>query len=146
LIISSRWSPMPVKKLRLVCFLQLLHKLSICLFPRPPIQEMDDFFVNANTASDPHTTSMILTKLQNPVKNGFEKINDSLKAASSTHKKIGKALDRARELSMSGLACSPRHLTNSAFNSTSLSSHSLLMTPLSPSTCPSSTGRLSCIC
>ena len=89
---------------------------------------------------------MILTKLQNPVKNGFEKINDSLKAASSTHKKIGKALDRVCDPFMSGLACSSKHLANSAFNSTSLSNHSLLMTPLSPSTYPSSTGRLPCTC
>ncbi|KAL2018558.1 hypothetical protein VTK56DRAFT_600 [Thermocarpiscus australiensis] len=43
---------------------------------------------------DPHTTSLTLTKLQNPIKTAFEKINDDLKAASASHKKVGKALDK----------------------------------------------------
>ncbi|KAL2260804.1 hypothetical protein VTK26DRAFT_5102 [Humicola hyalothermophila] len=43
---------------------------------------------------DPHTASLTMTKLQNPIKAAFDKVNDDLKAASSAHKKVGKALDK----------------------------------------------------
>ncbi|KAK4129640.1 hypothetical protein N657DRAFT_587814 [Parathielavia appendiculata] len=45
-------------------------------------------------AMDPHTASLTMTKLQNPVKTAFDKVNDDLKAASSAHKKVGRALDK----------------------------------------------------
>ncbi|KAK3329072.1 CTLH/CRA C-terminal to lish motif domain-containing protein [Apodospora peruviana] len=44
-------------------------------------------------ALDPHTASLTLTKLQNPTKVAFEKVNDNLKEASSAQKKFGKALN-----------------------------------------------------
>ncbi len=45
---------------------------------------------------DPHTASLTMAKLQNPIKTAFDKVNDDLKAASSAHKKVGKALDKVR--------------------------------------------------
>ncbi|KAK3299964.1 CTLH/CRA C-terminal to lish motif domain-containing protein [Chaetomium fimeti] len=45
-------------------------------------------------AMDPHTASLNMTKLQNPIKFAFGKINDDLKAASSSHKKVGRSLDK----------------------------------------------------
>lgn len=47
-------------------------------------------------ASDPHTTSLTMTKLQNPIKAAFDKVNDDLKADSAAHKRLGKALDKVR--------------------------------------------------
>ncbi|ERS99966.1 hypothetical protein HMPREF1624_03335 [Sporothrix schenckii ATCC 58251] len=44
---------------------------------------------------DPHAASLILTKLQNPIKEGFETVNNDLKAVSKTQKEFGKALDRS---------------------------------------------------
>jgi hypothetical protein len=35
-----------------------------------------------------------MTKLQNPIKTAFDKVNDDLKAASSAHKKVGRSLDK----------------------------------------------------
>ncbi|KAK4241812.1 protein RMD5 A [Achaetomium macrosporum] len=43
---------------------------------------------------DSHTASLTMTKLQNPIKTAFDKVNDSLKAASSAHKKVGRSLDK----------------------------------------------------
>jgi hypothetical protein len=43
---------------------------------------------------DPHTTSLTMTKLQNPIKTAFDKVTDDLKAASSAHKRVGKSLDK----------------------------------------------------
>lgn len=40
-----------------------------------------------------------MTKLQNPIKTAFDKVNDDLKAASAAHKKVGKALDKVRGIS-----------------------------------------------
>ncbi|KAK4144771.1 CTLH/CRA C-terminal to lish motif domain-containing protein [Dichotomopilus funicola] len=45
-------------------------------------------------AMDPHTASMTMTRLQNPIKFAFGKVNDDLKAASSAHKKLGRSLDK----------------------------------------------------
>lgn len=45
-------------------------------------------------AMDPHTASLTMTRLQNPVKFAFGKVNDDLKAASSAHKKVGRSLDK----------------------------------------------------
>ncbi|CAK7273353.1 hypothetical protein SEPCBS57363_005611 [Sporothrix epigloea] len=47
------------------------------------------------TERDPHAASLILTKLQNPIKEGFENVNNDLKAVSKTQKEFGKALDRS---------------------------------------------------
>ncbi|CAK7263979.1 hypothetical protein SEPCBS119000_000764 [Sporothrix epigloea] len=44
---------------------------------------------------DPHAASLILTKLQNPIKEGLETVNNDLKAVSKTQKEFGKALDRS---------------------------------------------------
>ncbi|EFW98654.1 regulator of gluconeogenesis [Grosmannia clavigera kw1407] len=44
---------------------------------------------------DPHAASLILTKLQNPIKEGFETVNNDLKAVSKTQREFGKALDRS---------------------------------------------------
>lgn len=35
-----------------------------------------------------------MTKLQNPIKTAFDKVNDDLKAASASHKKVGRSLDK----------------------------------------------------
>ncbi len=43
---------------------------------------------------DPHTASLTMTKLQNPIKTAFDKVNDDLKAASSAHKRVGRSLDK----------------------------------------------------
>jgi hypothetical protein len=45
-------------------------------------------------AMDSHTASITMTKLQNPIKMAFDKVNDDLKAASSAHKKVGRSLDK----------------------------------------------------
>ncbi|KAK0734825.1 CTLH/CRA C-terminal to lish motif domain-containing protein [Lasiosphaeria miniovina] len=45
-------------------------------------------------ALDPHTASLTMTKLQNPVKVAFETVNVNLKDASQTNKATGKALDK----------------------------------------------------
>lgn len=37
---------------------------------------------------------MTMTKLQNPIRTAFDKVNDGLKAASSAHKKVGRSLDK----------------------------------------------------
>lgn len=46
------------------------------------------------TSSDPKTASLTLAKLQNPIKQGFDKVNDDLKKVYSGQAKYGKALDR----------------------------------------------------
>ncbi|KAK5657042.1 hypothetical protein OQA88_3568 [Cercophora sp. LCS_1] len=46
-------------------------------------------------ASDPHTMSLTMTKLQNPAKIAFDTtLTDDLKKSDSAHKKVGKALDK----------------------------------------------------
>jgi hypothetical protein len=45
-------------------------------------------------ALDPHTASLTMAKLQNPTKVAFDKVNEDLRDASSSHKKLGKALDK----------------------------------------------------
>lgn len=46
------------------------------------------------TTLDPHTTSLTMTKLQNPIKVAFERVNEDLKEVSGAHKKLGRALDK----------------------------------------------------
>lgn len=48
----------------------------------------------AQTASDPHTASLTLTRLQNPVKEGFEAINDDLRKVDRARKDFSKVLNR----------------------------------------------------
>lgn len=48
----------------------------------------------AESGMDPHTASLTMTMLQNPIKFAFGKINDDLKAASASHKKVGRSLDK----------------------------------------------------
>lgn len=48
----------------------------------------------AQTASDPHTASLTLTRLQNPVKEGFESINDDLRKVDRVRKDFSKVLNR----------------------------------------------------
>lgn len=50
--------------------------------------------VKAQTASDPHTASLTLTRLQNPVKEGFEAINDDLRKVDRVRKDFSKILNR----------------------------------------------------
>ncbi|KAK4231242.1 protein RMD5 A [Podospora fimiseda] len=46
-------------------------------------------------ALDTHTASSTMIKLQNPVKTAFESIENDLKKASTSHKKMGKALNES---------------------------------------------------
>lgn len=50
--------------------------------------------IAAQTASDPHTASLTLTRLQNPVKEGFESINDDLRKVDRVRKDFSKVLNR----------------------------------------------------
>ncbi|KAM7207100.1 CTLH/CRA C-terminal to LisH motif domain containing protein [Rhypophila sp. PSN 637] len=45
------------------------------------------------TALDPHTASLTVTRLQNPTKDAFEKVNENLKDVSSAQKKVFKAVN-----------------------------------------------------
>jgi hypothetical protein len=44
--------------------------------------------------SDPNATPITLAKLQNPLKSGFDKVNDDLKKIHKGHSNYGKALDK----------------------------------------------------
>ncbi|KAK6063062.1 hypothetical protein SCUP515_12765 [Seiridium cupressi] len=46
-------------------------------------------------ANDPHVTSITLTKLQNPIREGLEAVNDDLKSVHKGQARFGKALDKA---------------------------------------------------
>lgn len=46
------------------------------------------------TASDPHTASLALTRLQNPVKEGFDAINDDLRKVDRVRKDFSKVLNK----------------------------------------------------
>lgn len=45
---------------------------------------------------EPNSASITLTKLQNPVKQGFDRVTDDLKKVYASHNKYGKALDKVR--------------------------------------------------
>ncbi|KAK8074810.1 hypothetical protein PG997_009473 [Apiospora hydei] len=49
----------------------------------------------AESANDPHTTILTLTKLQNPIREGLETVNDDLKGVHKGQNKFGKALQQA---------------------------------------------------
>ena len=44
--------------------------------------------------ADPNSASITLAKLQNPLKTGFDKVNDDLKKIHKGHSNYGKALDK----------------------------------------------------
>lgn len=46
--------------------------------------------------AEPNTASITLTKLQNPVKHGFERVTEDLKKVYSGQNKYGKALDKVQ--------------------------------------------------
>ena len=48
----------------------------------------------ADSCSDPTSTSITLAKIQNPMKSGFDKVNDDLKKVHKGQSSYGKALDR----------------------------------------------------
>lgn len=50
--------------------------------------------IDSVTASDPHTASLTLTRLQNPVKEGFETINDDLRKVDRVRKDFSKVLNK----------------------------------------------------
>lgn len=50
--------------------------------------------VETSAAKDPHTASITMTKLQNPVKDRFEALNKDLRDISKHQKNFGKALDK----------------------------------------------------
>ncbi|KAK0632790.1 CTLH/CRA C-terminal to lish motif domain-containing protein [Immersiella caudata] len=45
-------------------------------------------------ALDPHTTSLTITKLQNPTKSAFDAVHETMQKVSTAHRKLGKALDK----------------------------------------------------
>ncbi len=46
--------------------------------------------------ADPSSAPIILARLQNPLKTGFEKVNDDLKKVHKGQSSYGKALDKVR--------------------------------------------------
>jgi hypothetical protein len=48
----------------------------------------------ANKPSDSNTASITLAKLQNPFKQGLDRVTDDLKKIYAAHNKYGKALDK----------------------------------------------------
>ena len=74
----------------------------------------DDELTMPDLALDTHTASLTMTKLQNPIKEGFEAVNDSLKEASKGQRNLGKALDkvcRSPRRPISLTSCSDQTLT-----------------------------------
>lgn len=50
----------------------------------------------ADRELEPNSASITLTKLQNPVKQGFDRVTDDLKKVYAGHNKYGKALDKVK--------------------------------------------------
>ena len=48
------------------------------------------------TASDPHTASLTMTKLQNPIREGFDAVTEDLRKVSKVQKDFGRSLDKVR--------------------------------------------------
>ena len=82
-------------------------------------------------AADPHTASLTITKLQNPVKESFEALNNNLREISKRQKNFGKALEKVTPISraLPKPVC-PR------------SRHALEMTNSSSRPCPPARSRL----
>ena len=55
-----------------------------------------------NERPDPNSASITLAKLQNPIKQGFDRVTEDLKKVYAGHNKYGKALDKV--LSKDGLS------------------------------------------
>lgn len=53
-------------------------------------------FICVDLIPDPNSASITMAKLQNPIKQGFERVTDDLKKVYAGHNKYGKALDRVR--------------------------------------------------
>lgn len=62
--------------------------------PPPPLGTAKLTCSARQTASDPHTASLTLTRLQNPVKEGFESTNESLRKVDRVRKDSSKILNR----------------------------------------------------
>ena len=50
--------------------------------------------INLLTSLDPGSASITLAKIQNPMKSGFDKVNDDLKKVHKGQSSYGKALDK----------------------------------------------------
>lgn len=48
---------------------------------------------STNSPPDPNSASITLTKLQNPIKNGFDRVQEDLRKVYHGHAKYGKALN-----------------------------------------------------
>jgi E3 ubiquitin-protein transferase RMND5 len=59
------------------------------------LQERNHPFTNL--VSEPNSASITLAKLQNPVKQGFERVTEGLKKVYAGHNKYGKALDKVTD-------------------------------------------------
>lgn len=49
-----------------------------------------------DAAQDPHSAGLAMTRLQNPIKEGFEQVNEDLKKVSKVQREFGKSLDKVR--------------------------------------------------
>ncbi|KLU84034.1 sporulation protein RMD5 [Magnaporthiopsis poae ATCC 64411] len=59
------------------------------------IQKLTEARQSVAAARDPHTATLALTKLQNPVKEVFDRVNGDLRNVSKVQRDLGKALDKA---------------------------------------------------
>jgi hypothetical protein len=62
--------------------------------------------------TEANSASITLTKLQNPVKNGFDHVTESLKKVYAGYNKYGKALDKVSVQCLLRLLCLPENKTN----------------------------------
>lgn len=53
-----------------------------------------------------------MAKLQNPIKEGFETVNQDLRDVSKSHRNLGKALDKVRNSYSTCLMTAPVQLAN----------------------------------
>lgn len=58
------------------------------------IQKLTEARQSVAAARDPHTATLALTKLQNPVKEVFDRVNGDLRNVSKVQRDLGKALDK----------------------------------------------------
>jgi hypothetical protein len=65
----------------------------LLLFP-PMLFTLLGHLLTCHCLLDPNSASIILAKLQNPLKSGFDKVNDDLKKIHKGHSNYGKALDK----------------------------------------------------
>lgn len=52
--------------------------------------------ISTNSPPEPNSASITLAKLQNPVQQGFWKVNEDLKKIHKGHNSFGKSLDKVR--------------------------------------------------